>query len=97
MYMYIHIIYNKVQYNYWYIHRSSILTGKYVHNHKTYENSVQEGCDAPSWRKLNEEKTIAAYMSKAGYQTGLFGTYILTTVLRSIFINLLFPQLQVNI
>ena len=53
--------------------RSSILTGKYVHNHHTYENSVDKGCDAPSWRELNENKTIGAYMSMAGYRTGFFG------------------------
>ena len=53
--------------------RSSILTGKYVHNHGTYENNVESGCSAPSWRALNEYKTMGAYMSKAGYKTGLFG------------------------
>ena len=53
--------------------RSSILTGKYVHNHKTFENSVASGCASESWRQLNEEKTIGAYMSAAGYNTGFFG------------------------
>lgn len=56
--------------------RSSILTGKYVHNHHTYENSVGKGCDAPSWRELNENKTIGLYMSQAGYRTGFFGKYL---------------------
>ena len=59
-------------------YRSSILTGKYVHNHHTYENGVDKGCDAPSWRELNENKTIGAYMSMAGYKTGFFGNYHLT-------------------
>lgn len=59
-------------------YRSSILTGKYVHNHHTYENGVDKGCDAPSWRELNENKTIGAYMSMAGYKTGFFGNYLLT-------------------
>ena len=54
-------------------HRSSILTGKYVHNHFTYENGIEEGCDAPSWRSINEQSTMAAYLHKAGYKTGLFG------------------------
>ena len=53
--------------------RSSILTGKYVHNHRTYENSVASGCNAPSWRQLNEQHTIGAYLTTAGYHTGFFG------------------------
>lgn len=56
-----------------FLYRSSILTGKYTHNHHTYENGVDKGCDAPSWRELNENKTIGAYMSMAGYKTGFFG------------------------
>ena len=53
--------------------RSSILTGKYVHNHRTYENSVASGCNAPSWRQLNEQRTVGAYLTTAGYHTGFFG------------------------
>ena len=56
--------------------RSSTLTGKFVHNHHTYENSVAKGCNAPSWRTLNEDKTMGAWMSKAGYKTGFFGICI---------------------
>ena len=44
-----------------------------MHNHGTYENSVAKGCNAPSWREKNENKTIGAYMSAAGYTTGFFG------------------------
>ena len=53
--------------------RSSTLTGKYTHNHHTYENNVARGCNAPSWRERNEAKTMGAYMDKAGYNTGFFG------------------------
>ncbi|XP_065198698.1 N-acetylglucosamine-6-sulfatase-like [Sycon ciliatum] len=56
--------------------RSSTLTGKYTHNHHTYENNVGRGCNAPSWRESNEAKTMGAYMSKAGYNTGFFGKYL---------------------
>ncbi|XP_065919908.1 N-acetylglucosamine-6-sulfatase-like [Dysidea avara] len=56
--------------------RSSILTGKYTHNHHTYENGVKRGCNAASWRQLNEKKTVGYYMSMAGYKTGLFGKYL---------------------
>lgn len=54
-------------------YRSSTLTGKFVHNHHTYENSVGKGCSAPSWRTQNENKTMGAYMTAAGYKTGFFG------------------------
>ena len=57
-----------------FMYRSSTLTGKYTHNHKTYENNVGRGCNAQSWRDMNEQKTIGAYMTKAGYRTGFFGT-----------------------
>ena len=57
------------------LERSSILTGKFVHNHGTYENSVGAGCDSQSWRDRNEHSTIGTYMTKAGYKTGLFGIY----------------------
>lgn len=60
--------------------RSSILTGKYVHNHQTFENFVARNCSSPSWRKLNEDKTIGVYMSQAGYDTGFFGQYLLPSV-----------------
>jgi len=53
--------------------RASILTGKYTHNHHTYENSVGKGCNGPSWRQENEKKTIGPYLSAAGYTTGFFG------------------------
>ncbi len=56
-------------------YRSSILTGKYVHNHHTYTNVVERGCDAPSWRAENEHKTIGYYMHQAGYSTALFGMW----------------------
>ena len=49
------------------------MTGKYTHNHHTFENTVPTGCDGPAWRELNENKTVGAYMSQAGYNTGFFG------------------------
>ena len=68
-----------------FFHRSSILTGKYVHNHFTYENSVDAGCNAPTWRSMHEQSTIGAYLHKAGYKTGLFGEH--TTIVFAVHVH----------
>ena len=44
--------------------RASLLTGEFVHNHKGYNN-------ATPWPF--EHKTIAHYLARAGYMTGLIG------------------------
>lgn len=54
--------------------RTSILTGKYAHNHHTNTNNWN--CSSPSWRKGPEKKTYARYMELAGYVTGHFGKYL---------------------
>ena len=48
--------------------RSSILTGKYAHNHYTFTNNLN--CSSPSWRKGPERKSYARYLEQAGYVTG---------------------------
>ena len=48
--------------------RSSILTGRYAHNHNTHTNNLN--CSSLSWRRGPERKTFARYLQEADYVTG---------------------------
>lgn len=58
--------------------RSSILSGRYLHNIGVLNNSLEGNCDGPSWQSKVESHTLAIYAKQAGYRTGYAGKYLNT-------------------
>jgi N-acetylglucosamine-6-sulfatase len=58
--------------------RSSILTGRYIHNGGALNNSFQGNCDGSHWKLHNEKVTFGVYAQQAGYRTGYAGKYLNT-------------------
>ncbi|MEO6192566.1 MAG: sulfatase [Thermoanaerobaculia bacterium] len=56
--------------------RSTILTGRYPHNHKIYNNRAPGGGFAKFEALGHEQTTIATALHAAGYRTALFGKYM---------------------
>jgi N-acetylglucosamine-6-sulfatase len=56
--------------------RSSILTGKYIHNHGAHNNSVEGNCAGVDWLANNEKRTMATHLKSLGYRTMFAGKYL---------------------
>ncbi|XP_022191157.1 N-acetylglucosamine-6-sulfatase isoform X5 [Nilaparvata lugens] len=56
--------------------RSSILTGRYAHNHGTFNNSINGGCNSHEWQTVHEKNTFAVHLQKNGYRTFYAGKYL---------------------
>lgn len=56
--------------------RSSLLTGQYAHNVKTFNNSQAGGCYGTHWREKVEPETFPVLLQKAGYRTFYAGKYL---------------------
>ncbi|KAI1900930.1 hypothetical protein AGOR_G00054900 [Albula goreensis] len=56
--------------------RSSILTGRYPHNHQVRNNSLTGNCSSPAWQKGPESQAFPVYLSKQLYQTFYGGKYL---------------------
>jgi len=56
--------------------RASLLTGKYLHNSGTFNNSVSGNCGGQSWIENGESNTFATALHAAGYRTMYAGKYM---------------------
>ncbi|KAK3728850.1 hypothetical protein QZH41_020225 [Actinostola sp. cb2023] len=56
--------------------RSSILTGKYIHNHHAINNSVEGNCANTHWQQGPEKYSIATYLKGLNYTTIFAGKYL---------------------
>ncbi|KAG7499573.1 N-acetylglucosamine-6-sulfatase-like [Solea senegalensis] len=56
--------------------RSSILTGRYPHNHEVRNNSLSGNCSSTLWQKGPETEALPVYLSKQKYQTFFAGKYL---------------------
>ena len=56
--------------------RSSILTGKYQHNTRVYNNTVVGGCNSDFWRNEMEPQSISTTAQAYGYETYYAGKYL---------------------
>merc|ERR1712110_995918 len=56
--------------------RSSILTGKYIHNHRATNNSIAGNCSSVAWQQGPEKEAFPVYLKKSGYNTFFAGKYL---------------------
>jgi N-acetylglucosamine-6-sulfatase len=57
--------------------RASFLTGQYPHNHGITGNTPKEGGNEIEFRSRGlDEETVAVWLDRAGYNTGLVGKYM---------------------
>ncbi|KAI5624415.1 glucosamine (N-acetyl)-6-sulfatase b precursor [Silurus asotus] len=56
--------------------RSSILSGKYPHNHMVHNNSLSGNCSSKAWQAGPEKQAFPVYLSKMYYQTFYAGKYL---------------------
>lgn len=56
--------------------RSTILTGKYAHNIKVFNNSLAGNCSSKHWQTHHENSTIFSTMKNENYTTFYAGKYL---------------------
>ena len=58
------------------VSRSSMLLGRYVHNHLARNNTVSGNCYSDDWISAEEQYAYNNYLHKAGYKTYYSGKYL---------------------
>ncbi|XP_069133680.1 N-acetylglucosamine-6-sulfatase-like [Argopecten irradians] len=56
--------------------RSSILTGKHLHNNLAVNNSLDGNCSSPAWQQTQEVRAFPTYLHNKGYTTFFAGKYL---------------------
>jgi N-acetylglucosamine-6-sulfatase len=56
--------------------RSSILSGRYLHNGGALNNTVEGNCNGNAWQQDAEQATFATVLQSLGYQTSYAGKYL---------------------
>ncbi|XP_052802296.1 N-acetylglucosamine-6-sulfatase-like isoform X1 [Mya arenaria] len=56
--------------------RSSIMTGRYVHNHGAFNNSLSGGCSSKTWQQKQEIDAFPTKLKSKGYSTFFAGKYL---------------------
>uniref|UniRef100_A0A8C5QK80 N-acetylglucosamine-6-sulfatase n=1 Tax=Leptobrachium leishanense TaxID=445787 RepID=A0A8C5QK80_9ANUR len=56
--------------------RSSILTGRYPHNHRVVNNTIAGNCSSKAWQKTQEPNAFPVLLNSIGYQTFFAGKYL---------------------
>ncbi|XP_071099650.1 N-acetylglucosamine-6-sulfatase-like [Haliotis cracherodii] len=56
--------------------RSSIFTGKFVHNHGAQNNSISGGCSSTKWQTTQETTAFPTHFSQQGYTSFFAGKYL---------------------
>ncbi|XP_059142320.1 N-acetylglucosamine-6-sulfatase-like isoform X1 [Physella acuta] len=56
--------------------RSSILSGRFLHNHMTTNNSLSGNCSSTAWQNSAEKKAFPTFLQANGYRTFFAGKYL---------------------
>lgn len=56
--------------------RSTLLSGRYTHNHGAKNNSMQGSCSTTQWSETVEKDALAVHMANAGYYSMYAGKYL---------------------
>ena len=58
------------------VSRSSIISGRYTHNHRTFINNIKGGCASAFWQNEIEPTSMAVPIESAGFRTFYAGKYL---------------------